>query len=91
MSKNTEDINKKFEKAASKIKESNLNLDNDTLLTLYGYYKQATEGDCNIEAPSFFDFKGKAKYDAWLQHKGVGQETAMKKYIKKVKSLLENN
>ncbi len=79
----------KFDKAAKDIKSSGLNLDNDTMLYLYGYFKQATEGDCNIEAPGFFDFKAKAKYDAWVQHKGTDPETAMKKYSHKVKKLLE--
>lgn len=78
-----------FEKCASDIKKSNLNLDNDTLLGLYGYYKQAEVGDCNTECPGFLDFKGKAKWEAWNKHKGTSNEDAMKKYIKKVKKLLE--
>ncbi len=79
----------KFEKAAKDIKDSGMNLDNDTMLSLYGYYKQALEGDCNIAAPGFFDFKAKAKYDVWMQNKGTDKETAMKKYIKKVEKILE--
>lgn len=54
-----------FDQAAENIKKSNLNLDNDTLLLLYSYFKQAKFGDCNEEAPSMFDFRNKAKYDAW--------------------------
>lgn len=89
--KDTESIKEKFEKAAKAIKKSGLNLDNDTMLTLYGYYKQGNEGDCNIEEPGFFDFKAKAKYDAWVQLKGTDPETAMKKYVKKVNKILEEN
>lgn len=90
--KENESIREKFDKAAKDIKKygPNHNLDNDTLLTLYGYYKQSLEGDCNIQEPGFFDFKEKAKYDAWNQHKGTDPETAMKKYIKKVNKILEN-
>ena len=81
----------KFNKAAEDIKKSNLSLDNETLLELYGYYKQGVEGDCNIEEPGFFDFRAKAKYDAWNSHKGkLSEEKAMKYYIKKVNNLLKN-
>ena len=55
---------------------------------LYGYYKQATEGNCTTEAPGFFDFTGKAKHEAWVNNKGVEKQDAMRKYIKKVKSIL---
>ena len=84
------DYTEEFKKCASDIKKrTDLNLDNDTLLYLYGYYKQATEGDCISEAPGFFDFTGKAKHEAWVKNKGVGKSDAMRKYIKKVKSILE--
>jgi diazepam-binding inhibitor (GABA receptor modulating acyl-CoA-binding protein) len=84
-----EDMNKNFEKAANDIKNSGLKLDNDTMLSLYGYFKQATVGDCNIEQPGFFDPKGRAKYDAWIQNKGMSKEHAMKRYVKKVEKLIE--
>ncbi len=83
-----EDITKNFEKAAKDITGSDLKLDNDTMLSLYGYFKQATVGDCNIDQPGFFDLKGKAKWDAWTQNKGMSKEHAMKRYIKKVEKLL---
>jgi diazepam-binding inhibitor (GABA receptor modulating acyl-CoA-binding protein) len=84
-----DDLVKNFEKAASDIKSSKLKLDDETLGSLYGYYKQATVGDCNVEQPGFFDIKGRAKYDAWNQYKGMSKEHAMKRYIKKVEKLLE--
>jgi diazepam-binding inhibitor (GABA receptor modulating acyl-CoA-binding protein) len=84
----TEDLAKNFEKASDDIKKSDLKLDNDTLLSLYGYYKQATVGDCNVEQPGFFDLKAKAKHEAWTQNKGMSKEHAMKRYIKKVNTLL---
>lgn len=62
----------------------------DDLLTLYGYYKQATLGDCNILPPTgLFDFKGKRKWAAWNMQKGTNAEDAMKQYVSKVKSLME--
>jgi diazepam-binding inhibitor (GABA receptor modulating acyl-CoA-binding protein) len=90
MGKDSEEIKEKFKKAANEIKaNSELKLDNDTLLSLYGYYKQGLEGDCNTEAPGFLDFKGKAKWEAWNKLKGLSNEDAMKKYYKKVKKILE--
>ncbi len=91
MGKESDEIKEKFTKAANEIKARNdLNLDNDTLLSLYGYYKQGLEGDCNTEAPGFLDFKGKSKWEAWNKLKGTSQEDAMKKYYKKVKKILED-
>jgi acyl-CoA-binding protein len=34
-----------------------------------------------------FDLKGKAKYEAWNQNKGLSKEKAMEKYIALVKKL----
>jgi diazepam-binding inhibitor (GABA receptor modulating acyl-CoA-binding protein) len=79
-----------FKKSADDIKNigSSLNLSNDDLLDLYGYFKQATIGDCNIVEPSFWDFKEKKKYESWNNHKGMTKENAMKRYIKKVEKLI---
>ncbi|MFN3404492.1 MAG: acyl-CoA-binding protein [Cytophagaceae bacterium] len=61
---------------------------NENLLSLYSLYKQATEGDVNIEKPTnFFDLKGIAKYNAWESLKGMSKEEAMKKYIELVNNL----
>ena len=80
----------KFTNSVSKVTDyvsSNNILSNEDMLTLYGYYKQATIGDCNTSAPSMFDLKGKAKHSAWLENKGMDKEHAMKRYIKKVEKL----
>ena len=83
------DIVKEFSKACKDIKSAS-NLDNDTLLSLYGYYKQATDGDCNIEKPGFFDMKGGAKWVAWNDNKGTDKKSAMRRYIRKVTKILAN-
>jgi diazepam-binding inhibitor (GABA receptor modulating acyl-CoA-binding protein) len=84
------DYTDQFKECANEIKKrTDLKLDNETLLYLYGYYKQATEGDCTTEAPGFFDFTGKAKHEAWVKNKGISKQDSMRKYIKKVKSILE--
>ncbi len=81
------DIKQLFEEASAKSK-SLPEQSNENLLALYSLYKQATEGDVNIEKPAnMFDFKGIAKYNAWEALKGTSQEEAMKKYTELVKSL----
>ena len=61
--------------------------DNDTLLELYSFYKQATDGDVAGDKPGAFDFKARAKYDAWEARKGMKQEVAMKAYVRLVEHL----
>jgi small subunit ribosomal protein S27Ae len=63
------------------------NLNNEDLLTLYKYYKQATVGDCNTERPGMFDLTGKAKWDAWNSLRGLSQEESKSKYIASVAAL----
>lgn len=58
---------------------------NDILLSLYGFYKQATIGNINTSRPGMFDLKGKAKWDAWNANKGMSTEVAMQQYISIVK------
>ena len=60
---------------------------NDEQLELYGWYKQATIGDCTTERPEMFDLKGKAKWDAWKSREGSGKGTAMDEYCKVVAAI----
>jgi len=61
--------------------------DNDTLLELYSFYKQATEGDVTGDTPGAFDFKARAKYEAWEARKGMKRDVAMKAYVRLVEHL----
>ena len=61
--------------------------DNETLLELYSFYKQATEGDVTGDKPGAFDFKARAKYDAWEARKGMKKDVAMKAYVRLVEHL----
>ena len=80
-------IQQEFESAVAQAKQLP-DQPNENLLKIYGLYKQATEGDVNIEKPTnFFDFKGIAKYNAWEELKGIPKEEAMKKYIDFIKEL----
>ena len=61
---------------------------NEELLKLYGLYKQATVGDNNDQAPGFLDFKGKSKYNAWLENKGKDTHDSEVEYITIVNQLI---
>ena len=82
-----DDIRTKFEAAAAAAKQTKRRPDNATLLRLYSYYKQATEGDAKGERPGGFDFVGGAKYDAWAKLKSMTADEAMQNYIKQVERL----
>lgn len=81
------DLKAKFEAAAVAAKQTKKRPDNPTLLKLYSYYKQATDGDATGDRPGGFDFVGGAKYDAWAKLKGMTKDDAMQNYIKQVEKL----
>ena len=83
----SEELKTQFEAAAVAVKNLQQRPGNDDLLALYALYKQANDGDVSGERPGGFDFAGGAKYDAWLEMKGVSAEQAMQRYIVKVESL----
>jgi len=56
-------------------------------LSLYGLFKQAQFGDASGSRPGVFDMRGRAKYDAWITHKGVDQTDAKQAYIQYVEEL----
>jgi diazepam-binding inhibitor (GABA receptor modulating acyl-CoA-binding protein) len=69
-----------FKEYCEKIKKYD-NIPQDTLLILYGLYKQSLFGDNKTPEPSFFDLKGKAKWNSWKKCHGESQYNSMKKYI----------
>lgn len=82
-----DDLEAKFEAAAAAAKQTKKKPDNATLLKLYAFYKQATDGDVKGDRPGGFDFVGGAKYDAWAKLKAVSKDEAMQNYIKQVEKL----
>ena len=73
-------INEMFEKFSKDMKTVK-GLSTEQQLGLYGIYKQATVGDCNIKEPSFYDQEGKYKFKAWSKMKGLGSTEAKQIYI----------
>lgn len=81
------DLAKRFELAQIEAKKLPSRPDDDTLLELYSWFKQATEGDVSGTRPGAFEFVARAKYDAWAARKGIKTDAAMKAYIKLVDHL----
>nr|XP_028566011.1 acyl-CoA-binding protein homolog [Podarcis muralis] len=78
-----------FNTVAEKVKKLKTKPTDDELKELYGLYKQSTMGNINIECPGMLDLKGKAKWEAWNQKKGMSKEDAMKAYISKANEMIE--
>ena len=81
------DLKAQFEAAAQEVQSLPQRPDNETLLKLYAFYKQATLGDVSGKRPGAMDMVGRAKYDAWASLKGVSQDKAMMAYIRLVERL----
>ncbi len=84
------DLQSQFEAALANSKLLTERPDNATLLKIYAYYKQATEGDNTEKKPSFSDFVARAKWDAWTAQKGTSNDDAKRKYIELIESLRNN-
>ena len=81
------DLKTRFETAAEEVQDLPKRPDNDTLLELYAFHKQANMGDASGKRPGFTNFVGRAKYDAWAKLKGTAKKEAMQSYIDLVKRL----
>ena len=81
------DLKARFEKAVKDSKELPEKPDNQTLLQIYGLYKQATEGDNGGKRPGFTDMVGRMKFDAWTGLKGKSADEAMQEYADLIESL----
>ena len=75
-----------FEKASKHVKTLT-NVSEDNMLKLYGLYKQALNGPCNISKPAFWDFTGKAKWQSWKSLGDISPEESKEKYIDLVRTL----
>ncbi len=70
-----------FESAAERVQKLPKKPGTDVLLQLYGLYKQATDGDVSGKRPGLLDVKGRAKFDAWTERKGMSAEKARSEYV----------
>lgn len=78
---NTFELSEMFERAADHLKSIIGKLEAGHLLELYGFYKQATVGPCNIPKPRWYEVQAKQKWEAWQALGDMTHETAMKNYV----------
>lgn len=76
-----------FERAANHLKSIIGKLETKQLLELYAFYKQATEGPCNLPRPHWYEMQAKHKWEAWQALGDMTHETAMKSYVQLISEL----
>ncbi|ORZ14466.1 ankyrin repeat-containing domain protein [Absidia repens] len=76
-----------FESAFDYLNTHTVTVSKDNKLKFYGYFKQATTGDCTIAKPNLFEFVARAKWDAWNNLKGMESPVAMEAYVELAESL----
>ena len=84
------DLDAAFEEAVKSARDLG-NLDQETMLRLYGLYKQATIGACNISKPGMLSFTARYKWDAWNSLGSLSSTDAKTRYIELVNSLETEN
>ena len=82
-------LESRFVKYSNKIKNADIEMNDNEKLELYGLYKQATVGNCNIEKPSILKFTEYRKYNSWNDRIDMSKEDAMTLYIELVKMYLK--
>lgn len=75
------DLEERFNRASKYMQSLVSELDADQLLALYGLYKQATVGRCDIPKPNWYQMQALRKYEAWKKLGDMSQEFAMANYI----------
>lgn len=83
----TAELQTAFDAAVAHSKTLTTRPDNQTLLQLYGLYKQGSAGDASGERPGLTDFVARAKWDAWAARKGMPRAEAMQAYIDQINAL----
>lgn len=83
------DLEQQFQDSAYLIKTKDPLPSDPDLLILYGLYKQATQGDCNIPQPWSVQVEARSRWDAWYKNSGMNRHVAMEKYIEKVNEVMD--
>ncbi len=82
------DLKEKFADAQKRVKTLPKAPPNDVLLKLYAFFKQGNDGDVSGKRPGRLNIRGRFKYDAWANVKGMSKDDAMEKYVALVDDLV---
>eukprot|EP01101_Sappina_pedata_P005009 TRINITY_DN2227_c0_g1_i1.p1 TRINITY_DN2227_c0_g1~~TRINITY_DN2227_c0_g1_i1.p1 ORF type:complete len:368 (+),score=120.58 TRINITY_DN2227_c0_g1_i1:77-1180(+) len=83
------DLEAKFDESIRYIssKSSQYPLPQQKQLTLYGLFKQAKIGPCDVAAPSLLEFRERAKWDSWNALQDMSKTAAMEAYVALVEGI----
>lgn len=73
-----------FQNACSYVRTHSGTLKSDDLLYFYARFKQVNVGPCKMSKPSFFDFQGRQKWDAWYKLGDKSSKDCMLEYINRL-------
>jgi acyl-CoA-binding protein len=83
-------LDSRFEEAVAIASEmTQASLPQDVQLRLYAYYKQATQGNVELNQNSSFHLRDAFKTNAWMQIKHISIEEAKEQYIDIIQSLVK--
>ena len=80
-------VSSKFTAAANHLQTLLPTVDKEILVTLYGLYKQALEGPCNTSKPTWFDQRGRYKWEAWNKLGDMPSSEAKERYVEMIRQL----
>ena len=75
------DLDNAFEIAAANARNLLDDPQGDAQLELYGYYRQASDGDNHTPQPGAQDTAALAKWNAWSARAGMSREHAKQQYV----------
>ena len=84
------DLDSRFDEAVALATDmTQASLPQDVQLRLYAYYKQATQGNVELNQNSTFHLRDAFKTNAWMQIKHLSVEDAKEQYISLIQSLIK--
>lgn len=83
-------LDTEFQQAYQKISEQATHLPPDIMLSIYAYYKQATEGKSHAQFASLpNDLRNAFKFNAWSQISHLTKDEAKQAYIDLAHTILK--
>tara|TARA_B110000037_G_C16643884_1_gene311664 strand:+ start:207 stop:482 length:276 start_codon:yes stop_codon:yes gene_type:complete len=80
-------LEERFNIAADLVRGIVVQINDNLLAQLYGYFKQAREGNIAFSRPSILNMRGRKMWDAWKSKENMSKENAMEKYVEIVYGL----
>mgnify|MGYP003983404255 CR=1 FL=1 len=80
-------LEERFNIAADLVRGIVVQINDQLLAQLYGYFKQAREGNIAFSRPSILNMRGRKMWDAWKSKENMSKENAMEKYVEIVYGL----